>query len=115
MAKQSGLGDNLYVAGVDVSGDIGSLSSISSNIKPIEVTAIDKSAMERLGGQRDGSLEFTAFFNPSAGQEHSVFSALPTADQVVTYFRGLLLHPWVSWGHDCPYRPACRFAPIPSS
>ena len=91
MAKQSGLGDNLYVAGVDVSGDIGSLSSISSNIKPIEVTAIDKSAMERLGGQRDGSLEFTAFFNPSAGQEHSVFSALPTADQVVTYFRGTTL------------------------
>ena len=27
-------------------------------------------------------------------------------------FLGLLLHPWVSCGHDCPYRPACRFAPI---
>jgi hypothetical protein len=91
MAKQSGLGDNLYVAGVDVSGDIGSLQTISTSIKPIEVTAIDKSGYERLGGQRDGSLEFTAFFNPSAGQEHPVFSALPTTDQIVTYFRGTTL------------------------
>jgi hypothetical protein len=32
MAKQSGLGDNLYVAGYDLSGDIGSLETISGRL-----------------------------------------------------------------------------------
>jgi hypothetical protein len=88
MPKQAGLGDQLYVAGVDVSGDIGSIGSIGGGNSPLEVTAIDKSGYERLGGKRDGSLEFTAFYNTDPGQEHAVFSLLPTADQVVSYFRG---------------------------
>ncbi len=91
MPKTSGLGDNLYVGGVDLSGDIGSIGSVAGGNSPLDVTAIDKSAMERLGGKRDGNLEFTAFFNPDAGQAHPVLSALPTADVIVCYFRGTTL------------------------
>jgi hypothetical protein len=91
MAKSSGLGDNLYIGGYDLSGDIGSLSKISGGNKPIEVTGINKSAFERIGGQRDGGLSWSAFFNTALGQAHPVLSALPTADEVVTYCRGTAL------------------------
>lgn len=91
MAKQSGLGDNLYVGGYNLSGDIGSLSSISGPQKPLDVTGIDKSAHERIGGIRDGKLEFVAFFNPSSGQAHPVLSALPTSDTAAMYCRGTTL------------------------
>jgi len=85
------LGDNLYVGGFDLSGDIGSIASIGGGNKPLELTGIDKSAYERAGGVRDGQLEFAAFFNPDTAQAHPVLSALPTADQIVSYFRGTTL------------------------
>jgi hypothetical protein len=91
MTKQSGLGDRLFVAGVDLSGDIGSIGGISGGPNPLEMTGIDKSAYERLGGVRDGSLEFTAFFNKAAGQAHPTLKALPTADVLVSYYRGAAL------------------------
>ncbi|MGR6923088.1 hypothetical protein ACU635_53290 [[Actinomadura] parvosata] len=89
--KQSGLGDRLLVAGFDLSGDINSLGKVGGGHAPIEVTGIDKSAMERIGGLRDGAIEFTAYFNPSTDRAHERFSALPTSDQVVTYLRGTTL------------------------
>jgi hypothetical protein len=47
--------------------------------------------MERIGGLRDGSLEFSAWFNPSEGRAHEVLSSLPTADRIATYCRGTAL------------------------
>lgn len=98
MAKQTGLGDNLYVAGYDLSGDVGSLGRIGGGPAAREVTGIDKSAFERKGGLRDGSIEYSAWFNPdsvAAGdatdQLHTVLSALPTADQILSYCRGTSL------------------------
>ncbi|MEU1372982.1 hypothetical protein ABZ442_04870 [Streptomyces triculaminicus] len=91
MAKQSGLGDNLYVAGYDLSGDIGSLGGLSGGPTALEVTGIDKSAMERIGGLRDGKLEFTAFFNKATDRAHLRLSTLPTADVITSYFRGTTL------------------------
>ncbi|MGH8883262.1 MAG: hypothetical protein ACRD0P_38965, partial [Stackebrandtia sp.] len=91
MAAQSGLGDNLYIAGFDVSGDIGSLGRIGGGPAALDVTGIDKSGFERVGGLRDGSMEFTAFFNPATDRSHDRLSALPAADQVVTYCRGTAL------------------------
>lgn len=88
MAKQSGLGDNLYVGGFDVSGDVGSLQRIGGGQAVLDVTAINKSAYERLGGIRDGSIEFTGFFNDSTGQLHTTLKDLPTADVDVMYMRG---------------------------
>lgn len=94
MAKSGGLGDNLYVAGYDISGDIGSLSSVHGGPAALDVTGIDKSAMERIGGVRDGSIEFSAFFNESADQAHEVLSSLPTSNRLVSYFRGTTLGGW---------------------
>lgn len=91
MSKQSGLGDNLYVAGYDVSGDISSLGAVGGGPAAMDVTGIDKSANERIGGLRDGRIEFVSWFNPTATRAHSRFSALPTADVLVTYCRGTSL------------------------
>jgi hypothetical protein len=91
MAKQSGLGDQLYVGGYDLSGDISSLSSIQGGNSPLEVTGIDKSGYERIGGKRDGGVEFASFFNPATNRAHPRLKLLPTTDQIVNYFRGTLL------------------------
>ena len=91
MTKQSGLGDNLYVAGYDLSGDIGSLENIRGGIAMLDVTGIDKSAIERIGGQRDGTIDYTAFFDQQAGQAHPRLKLLPTTDQIMIYCRGTLL------------------------
>lgn len=89
MSKQSGLGDNFYVGGYDLSGDINSLSKISGTVATLDVTAINESAMERLGGKRDGLIDFVAYFNPTGA--HPVLSALPTADVQASYRRGTAL------------------------
>lgn len=88
MGKQSGLGDQLYVDAIDLSGDIGSISRIGGGPAAMDVTAIDKGAPERIGGRREGAIEFTSWFNPSAGQAHKNFSTLPYSDRLVTYMRG---------------------------
>jgi hypothetical protein len=88
MAKQTGLGDNLYVAGYNLSGDIGSIDDIGGGNEPLGVTGIDKSGMERLGGPRSGRINMASWFNDAVAQEHPVFSPLPTADVIVSYFRG---------------------------
>lgn len=91
MAKQGGLGDNLYIAGYDFSGDIGSLSRVATPLAVSDVTGINKYAMERIGLARDGAIDFTQYFNPSAGQEHERLSPLLTTDQHAAYFRGTTL------------------------
>jgi hypothetical protein len=90
VAKQTGLGDNCYVDGNNLSGDVGSLSRISGSLNPLEVTGIDKLAYERLGGKRDGEINFTSYFNSASLHEHPVLSTLPTADRQVWYLHGTL-------------------------
>lgn len=85
MAKQSGLGSGLLVAGVDLSGDAGSFNPHGGPTL-IDVTGINKSGFERIGGLLDGGLEYTAFFNPSVGAAHPTLATLPTADRIVTAF-----------------------------
>jgi hypothetical protein len=93
MAKQAGLGDNCYVDGFDVSGDIGSLQRVSGSMTTQDTTAINKSAMERIGLLHDGGIDYGAFWNPgiAADTAHSVHRTLPTTDRVVTYCRGTAL------------------------
>ncbi len=88
MAKVTGLGDNFYVGGYDLSGDVNALSKVGGGPAALEVTPINASAHVRLLGLRDGGMDFTAIFNPTAGQEHPVLAALPTADVQMTYMRG---------------------------
>jgi len=88
MSKQSGLGDNLYVAGYDLSGDTGSLGRVAGGHALDDVTGIDKDGFERIGLTRDGGIDWTAFFNPATDKAHDRLSLLPTTDQILTYCRG---------------------------
>lgn len=89
MAKQSGLGDNLYAGGFNLSGDVSTVA-LSSPRTIQDTTAIDKGANERLLLQQDGAINWTSFFNPGpeADAAHQVLSVLPTDDVLVTYCRG---------------------------
>lgn len=80
MAKISGLGQQLYVDGHDLSGDVGSIDNASSPTNPLHVTGIDKSGVARIIGKRDGLLSFTTFFNDAVEAEHEALSGLPTTD-----------------------------------
>lgn len=82
MAKSSGLAQNFYLGGYDLSGDTGAGDEIGGGLAGTQdVTGIDKSAYERKGLLRDGRLSWTSFFNPSAAQAHPVLAALPTTDR----------------------------------
>lgn len=91
MSKETGLGHNFYVAEFNISGDVGSLGSISSPMSTLETTGIDKFAMERLPGKQDGHLEFVTFFNDAAGQAHPALKNFPRTDRVMSYFCGTTL------------------------
>src|SRR3954471_9460681 len=88
--KETGLGDRLYVAGYDLSGDIGSIQRVAGGPAAMEVTGIDKSAHERIGGRRDGGIDYTAWFDKQTGQAHPRLSLLPTADVITSYFHGIV-------------------------
>lgn len=81
MTKQGGLGAALYLDGFDLSGDVGAVDQIRGGCNTLDITGIDKSAMERIGGLRDGGISFKAFFNPTITvQEHARLSGLPRTD-----------------------------------
>lgn len=82
MAKTSGLGANFYIAGYDLSGDIGAIDTISGGPALIDVTPINVSANVRIGGLRSGDLQFTTYFDPAAAQEHTALSSLPRTDVI---------------------------------
>src|SRR5258708_22034065 len=91
MAKTAGLGDNLYVAGFDIGGDTNSVGKISGGPVALDVTDVTQSGHSRLGGERDGGIDFTAYHDAAVGASHDALSPLPTADAMVTYFRGGVL------------------------
>jgi hypothetical protein len=91
MAKSTGLGQNLYLGGVDLSGDTGSIDTVHGGPNALEMTGIDKLARERFGGLYDGELSWTSFFNTAAGQAHPTLSTLPTTDIGLMYVTGLLV------------------------
>lgn len=91
MAKQFGGGDNLYIAQYDLSSDTQMLGNVGGGPAALDVTTIDESAYSRLGGHRDGRIEFTSFLDTAAGRSHPVLSALPRTDVPITYCRGTTL------------------------
>lgn len=92
MAKQSGLGDNFYIEGYDLSGDVSSIDKLSGGPALLDFTPINRSAMVRQGGLRDGGMSFTTLFEfggtLTPNFEHDVLSLLPTTDVVGCYYRG---------------------------
>jgi hypothetical protein len=85
MAKVSGIGGNFYINGYDISGDVGVINNVTDSATLLDVTAIDKGAHERIEGIADGQINFSAFFNDAAGQEHAILSALGSADKRACY------------------------------
>ena len=88
MAKSSGLGDQLFISGVDLGADINSIGSLATPRTTLPSTGITQSANARLYGTRDGNAEFVAYYNPSAGQAHATLSTLPRTDVHLMYLRG---------------------------
>ena len=91
MSKQSGLGDQLFISGVDIGADINSISSLSTPRQTLPGTAITMSAEARMFGLRDGMAEFTAYFNASTGETHDTLQALPSTDVHLMYLKGTTL------------------------
>jgi len=95
MAKESGLGDQLYLDSTDLSGTTGAISAIGAPFAVLGVTDITQSGQARLAGQHDGTLTFSSWWDNSVA--HPKLSALPTADVYGTYFhRATLGYPAAS-------------------
>lgn len=91
MAKQTGLGDQLFIDGTDVGADINSIGTLGTPVATIEMTGITKFAMERQHGHRDGAIEATAYFNDATDETHARLKLLPRADVGFMYLRGTTL------------------------
>jgi hypothetical protein len=84
MAKESGLGANFYLDGIDLSGDTGAMSDMSKSMAVIEDTGIDKLAIERLPGLLNAGMSWQAWWETAVS-----FPALkgsPSGDRIGTYF-----------------------------
>lgn len=91
MAKSAGLGDKLFVDGYDLSNDTASIEAMHCTIATQQVTGIDKSAIERIGLQRDGNIDFATFLNDATGKQYPVLKTLPATDRHAMYLRGQTL------------------------
>lgn len=88
MAKKSGLAQEFYIGGRDLSGDVAAISLASTPRETTEIQGIDKSAVERLMTRASGMLEFATWFNDATDQEHDALKGLPTADILVLWAMG---------------------------
>ena len=88
MAKKSGLGQQIFVHGYDLSGDVATIDNAGSPRNLLEITAINASATERLVGLSDGNISVSSWFNDATEQEHAALSGLVTTDRIVTWAFG---------------------------
>lgn len=85
MAKSSGLGQGIIVAGFSIPGDVSTVA-VRGGPSLLEVTGLDKSAHERIGGLLDGGMDLATFFNDATGRAHLTLRGLPTTDVIVIYY-----------------------------
>jgi hypothetical protein len=62
LVKQAGLGDNFYIAGYDLSGDVASVDTMSGALDVLDLTPINASAPYRQGGLKNSAWSFTSYF-----------------------------------------------------
>lgn len=84
--KQSGLGDNFYVDGVDISNDATALTAISCPRGAATWAGLDKYAQERVLLKTDGFMSGVSQWNPA--NAHLAFRDLPRTNRALSYFRG---------------------------
>ena len=91
MSKQSGLGDYFAVDDSsgslrDISADVTSLGvNVGQNL--IDITGLDKSAVERLIALGDGSFAVSGVFNSASTMSHDVFKTR-TGTRTTSYATG---------------------------
>ena len=88
MAKKSGLGQQIFVHGYDLSGDVSAIDNASSPRELLDLTALNASAHERIMGLSDGNLAVSSWFNDATEQEHAAYKGLPTTDRILTWAFG---------------------------
>lgn len=92
--KTSGLGDNFYLAGYDLSGTVASLDKITCPLDTGDVTGIKSAGQERLGLQRTGEMDWTMFLSYDATTSPywaDSLHTLPRTDVAACYLRGTTL------------------------
>lgn len=92
MATRTGLGMRLYLHGVDLSADVGAISSISSTRNTQDTTALTHSAIRRLSLLKDAEVTFTSFFNDDTDAAFDTLSARPTTDVLAMILLGTTLN-----------------------
>jgi hypothetical protein len=88
MAKKSGLGQQIFVHGYDLSGDVAAIDNASSPRELLDSTALNASGHERIMGLSDGNLAVSSWFNDATEQEHAAYKGLVTTDRVLTWAFG---------------------------
>ena len=74
MGIKSGLAQQFYAHGYDISGDVGAVDEMSVTIADLNVTGIDKSAMVRVQSRADARCAYLGFFNDASGQQHDALA-----------------------------------------
>lgn len=91
MAKQTGLTDNFYIDGHDLSGDVTSVDTVSGSKATLDTPVIESAGMVRLAGHGSGEIAFTTWFDDGTNLEHTALAGMPTTDVVVLYTRGIAI------------------------
>lgn len=84
--KTSGVGDRFYIDGFDASGDTQQLARIGGGPAALDFTDITQGGHARQGGMLTGEINWTSFWDVTAGQAHSQLSTLTRSSRIVSYF-----------------------------
>jgi hypothetical protein len=85
VTKTSGLGQNFYIGGYNLSGDVCAVSAVKGTVSVLDVTDISQSAYNRVAARRDGEITFNTWYDVAAGREHAILKTLPLTDTMVMY------------------------------
>ena len=88
MAKKSGLGQQIFVHGYDLSGDVAAIDNAGSPRELLDITGLNASAHERVMGLSDGNIGVSSWFNDATEQEHAAFKGLPPTARIVMWAFG---------------------------
>lgn len=86
MGKSSGLGDFLWLSGVELSSDTQS-GKVSGSVALLDFTGINAQAFVRQAGLRSATMAWVSYFDSTVS--HPALSALPTSDILATYVTNL--------------------------
>lgn len=89
MTIASGLAQQFFVDGHNLSGTTGGARRISGSQATLDTPVVAERGMRRLPGLRDGGIDFDSWFDDSV--VHPALSTLPTADRIATWMFGVAL------------------------